>query len=270
MQTITEYRNKPRVPRETPDMLASRAQYLIMKSQMAGNMMFDGHTPTAEEKQNAEESVRLCDKIERQLQYCKANEIPVLISCYNILFMVGNRRMPDRAILDRHKRRVVDAWKRGDRTIEESDVFGLIAPDAAYHPETANAEYVRIYLTMKDRWLDTLSKFNRFPDVTTAENYERLALVMRESLDNRFGADSAKMKRKWYTANRIDDLTPLTTTILRAYRQFVTALFPAVLTYDRMTRLDRAVLRALTSRPDLDPFDRQAYQLALTLPIPQS
>lgn len=266
MQTITEYRNKPRVPRETPDMLASRAQYLIMKSQMAGNMVFDGHTPTAEEKQNAEESGRLCDKIERQLQYCKAYEIPVLVSCYNILYMVGNRRMPDRNILDCHKRRVVDAWKRGDKTIEESDVFGLIAPEAAYQSETASPEYVRIYRTIKDRWLDTLSKFNRFPDVTTKENYERLALVMRESLDDRFGADSAKMKRKWYTANRLDDLTLLTTTILRAYRQFVTALFPAVLTYDRMTRLDRAVLRALTSRPDLHPYDRQAYRLALTLP----
>lgn len=112
-------------------------------------------------------------------------------------------------------------------------VVPLSAHVAAYHPETTDAEYVEIYRTMKDRWLDTLTKFDRFPDVTTAENYERLALIIRENLDDRFGPTSTKMKRKWYTANRLDDLTPLSTTILRAYHRFLTALYPEVLIADR-------------------------------------
>lgn len=31
-------------------MLASQTQYIIMKAQLAGNMVFDGHAQTAEEK----------------------------------------------------------------------------------------------------------------------------------------------------------------------------------------------------------------------------
>lgn len=265
MPIISEFRNKPRAPRETAEMLASRAQYVIMKSQTAGNMVFDGHIPTVEEKQNADDSRRLCDKIEHHLQTCKTSEIPVLLSCYNILFMIGNRRMPDRDTLDRYKRRVIDAWKHGDKTIEESDVFGLIAPVAAYHPETTDAEYVDIYRTMKDRWLDTLTKFDRFPDVTTAENYERLALIIRENLDDRFGPTSTKMKRKWYTANRLDDLAPLTTTILRAYHRFLTALYPDVLTSAQLRSLSAPILRELAARPALNPYTRQAARPALIL-----
>ena len=39
------------------------AHYLIMKAQLAGNLCFDGHKPTAEEDRVAEECRLLCRKI---------------------------------------------------------------------------------------------------------------------------------------------------------------------------------------------------------------
>ncbi len=128
MHVTTDYK-KQREPKETTELLASRTQYVIIKAQLAGNMVFDGHTQTAEERNNADECRMLCSKVERQLQSCNANEIPILLSCYDSLYMVGYRRMPDGNLSNRYKHRVIEAWKRGDKTIEESDIFSLIAFD---------------------------------------------------------------------------------------------------------------------------------------------
>lgn len=265
MHIIANYRDKHKTTRETTDMLASRAQYVIMKAQLAGNMTFDGHTQSAEEMKNAEECRHLCGMVERQLNSCKANEIAILLNCYLPLYIAGFRRMPDSNYSDTYKRRVIDAWHRRDRTIEESDVFGLIAHDAAYHTDKTSPEYIRIYRTIKEKWLDTLSKFDRFPEVTTRENYERLALIMRENLDARFGADCARMKRKWYDANKVSDLSSFSTTILHAYRHFVVALYPDVLSYQGMKKHDSEVLKELSKREDIHYHIRKVYKLSLQL-----
>lgn len=244
-------------------MLVDHVQYFLAKAQLAGNMVFDGHAPSAEEKRNAEECRILCGKVERRLQACKVNEIPVLLGCYDFLYMVGNRRMPAGDLSDHYKRRVVDAWKRDDKTIEESDVFGLIAFDGAYSTGSKDSEYATLYRTIKDRWIDTLSKFDRFPDVTIKENYERLALILRENLDSHFGTDSAKMKSKWYNANKIHDLSTLSINILSTYRRFVTALYPDVLTYSEQLSLDTLILKKISSRHDLSAYTRDAYSFAV-------
>lgn len=250
-------------PMKTTEELVDHVQYILAKAQLSGNMIFDGHTPTAEEKRNAEECRLLCDKVERRLQSCKVNEIPALLGCYDFLYMVGNRRMPAGDLSDRSKRRVVDAWKHGDKTIQESDVFGLIAFNGAYSTGNTDREYTILYRSIKDRWLDTLSKFDRFPDVTIKENYERLALIMRENIDSRFGTDLAKMKRKWYDANKVSDLSTLTTTLLSTYRRFISALYPEVVTHSEQLSLDNLIPKGLSSRPDLDTYARAAYRLAL-------
>lgn len=262
MQFTTNYK-KQREPKETTELLASQTQYVIIKAQLAGNMFFDGHAQTAEERNNADESRMLCSKVERQLQSCNANEIPILLSCYDSLYMVGYRRMPNGNLSNRYMRRVIEAWKRGDKTIEESDIFSLIAFDCAYPSANLDSEYVCLYQSIKEKWLDTLLKFDRFVGVTTKENYERLVLITRENLDNRFGTDSTKMKRKWYNANKVSDLSTLTTTILSIYRRFISTLSPEVLTHSEQLSLDTIILKELSSRPDLAPYAREAYRLAI-------
>lgn len=264
MQLTRDTDTRRQTPVGTTEELVDHVQYILAKAQLSGNMVFDGHAPSFEERRNAKECRILCGKVERRLQSCKVNEIPALLGCYDFLYMVGNRQMPAGDISDRCKRRVVDAWKRGDNTIKESDVFGLIAFDGAYPTGNTDREYTILYRSIKERWLDTLSKFDRFPDVTIKENYERLALIMRENLDSRFGTDSAKMKCKWYKANKISDLSTLTTTLLSTYRRFITSLYPEVLTHSEQLSLDNLILKELSSRPDLGHYASETYLLSLT------
>lgn len=246
MQPIADLKTPQTAHRDTTRQLESRSLYAIAKAQQAGNMVFDGHTPSAEEKTNAMACRKLCDEIERQLQSCPVGDVPMLLGYYDLLHLVGHRSMPRTDIRDSHTRRVINAWKSGDPTIEESDVFGLIALDAAYRPEKAGREKVEIYRTLKARWLETLTRHDRFPRVTTKENYERLALIMRENLDPQFGPEAAAKKRRWYAANRIDDLDTLSTTLLRSYRRLVAALYPDVLSRSEQQTLDTRLLTALS------------------------
>lgn len=263
MQLTRDTDTRRQTPMGTTEELVDHVQYILAKAQLTGNMVFDGHAPSFEERRNAEECRILCGKVERRLQSCKVNEIPALLGCYDFLYMVGNRLKAAGDISDRCKRRVVDAWKHGDNTIEESDVFGLIAFDGAYPTGNTDREYTILYRSIKERWLDILSKFDRFPDVTTKENYERLALIMRENLDSRFGTDSAKMKTKWYKANKVADLSTLSINILSTYRRFISALYPEVLTHSEQLSLDTLILKELSFRSDLNAYAREACRFSL-------
>ncbi len=102
-----------------------------------------------------------------------------------------------------------------------------------------------------------------FPGVTAYENYQRLALIMREDIGLRIDGDAEELKRRWYDFNRIDDLASESTSILKSYRRFVSSLFPEVLDFDEQTALDNRLLAELSRRRDLTPHDRAAYRLAL-------
>ena len=87
--------------------------------------------------------------------------------------------------------------------------------------------------------------------------------MMRENLDRELGKNADTVKRRWYERNRVEDLSKLSSQILKSYRRFVNALFPSVLDYQEQLRLDNCLLSELYGRPDLPPHDRQAFQWAL-------
>lgn len=237
--------------------------YLVMKSQITGNLSFDGHKPTIGEYQLAEQCRRICEKISRILDICKVNEIPDLLEYYDITYRIGHKSLPDYMFISRLKQRVFKSWKTGDRSVTESQIFDIGASDVSYHPEKAGTEYAAAYRILKEKRISTLKKYARFPDATTYENYQRLALIMRENLERELGNDGDTAKRLWYERNRIDDLTTLGTTILRSYRRFVCYLFPDVLDYEYVTFLDIRILTELSTRADLHTHDRQAFGLAI-------
>lgn len=243
--------------------ISSYCHYLMMKGQLSGNFCFDGHQSTKEEDKVAEQCSRMCDRITNILDICPINEIPELLDYYDIAYRIGNKCLPDKTIIGKHKRRVFNAWKAGDRTIEESVVYGMIMPEVAYHPENADRHYYVAYSTLKDRWLHTLKRFDYFPEVTTYENYHRLALMMRENIDAEVGNKSESIKRQWYEHNKIEDFSKVSSTILRSYRRFATSLFPAVFDYETQLDLDNRILSELSTRTDLPPYDREAFAMAL-------
>ncbi len=243
--------------------LTSYCHYLMMKGQLLGNFRFDGHKPTKEEESVAEQCRKVCDRIARTLDNCPKNDIPELLNYYDIACRVGYRSLPDQAFIKKYQRRVFNAWKAGDRSIEESTIYGMIMQEVAYHPHTANREYIAAYRLLKDRWIATLRRYGRFTDATTYENYQRLAIMMRENIDAEFGVNSERIKRMWYERNKIEDYAGVSSTILCAYRCFATTLYPTVLDYESQIDLDNNLLTELMARRDLDSYTRKAYSLAL-------
>lgn len=247
----------------------SYSHYLAMKGQSIGLTAIDGHRPSDEERELQSEVRRTSDRMAKALTHCPAKEIASLTGYYSILHTIGYRRMPEPALLDRLLDRLLRSWRSGDRTVSESDVYGMLS-DSMRNPLKAmtSASY-QAFNKLREAWIRTLRAHNTFPDTDTYERYRRLALIMRDNLDPYFGGDSTPAKKAWFEKNRITEYSTVGTKILTAYRQFVCSLFPAVLTSIEMKKLDVAVLRVLTARFDLNPYDRQAYQLALTLAIRQ-
>ena len=124
-------------------------------------------------------------------------------------------------------------------------------------------EYDAARRAIRNKWLETLRRHSYFPDATTHENYQRLSLVMRANISDRFNGKSEAMKRKWYERNKVEDLTTLSTQILRAYRQLSITLFPDVMDLEPQCALDNHILAELIARPDLNLYDREAFRLAL-------
>lgn len=240
------------------------SHYLAMKGQLIGLTAVDGHKPTVEERELQREVRRTSDRMAKVLPYCPAKEIAGLIGYYSVLYTIGYHKLPDASLLETQRDRMLHCWKSGDETIGESDVYGLLS-DSMHNPMSAKSPVsLQALISLRERWVTTLKRYNTFPDTNTYERYKRLALIMRDNVDSYFGGDSTVAKETWFKKNRISDLSTVSTRILTAYRQFVCNLFPAVLTSREMTILDIAVLRELVTRKDLNDYDRKAYQLALT------
>ena len=236
--------------------------YLLMKGQMAGNMTLDGHEPTNEEQEIAVQCKVLSNDISRLLDKCRDEEIALLLECYDLAYRLGHGKMPDRDYIDNRKRRIFEAWKAGNMRIEESVVFGIVAADVRQNNTRTIPEYRETYIKLKSKWLDTLRRFNRFPGVTTYENYQRLALIMRENLSDSCNNEKAA-KQEWFEHNKVDDLSCLNSRILSSYRRFALALFPDVLTYKEQVALDFQILSELSCRHDLGYYEREAFRLAV-------
>lgn len=236
--------------------------YLLMQGQLAGNLILDGHKPSAEELMIAKQARSLADSIQRNLRDCCADEIAELFECYDMSYRMGYERVPDEDFIGRQKLRIFSAWKSGKGQVEESVIFDISGTEVRYRREKAGAGYLNAYQRIKEKWLFTLLRDNCFADATTYENYQRLALMMRENFSGTINNVEAA-KRKWYEHNKVEDLTTLSTQILRSYRRFASALFPSIMGYEEQLELDNRILAELTTRADLDPYDREAFRLAL-------
>lgn len=117
--------------------------------------------------------------------------------------------------------------------------------------------------SLRETWVNTLKRYNSFPNTDTYEQYKRLALIMRDNVDSYFGRNSTVAKEAWFEINKIDKYSTVSTKILTAYRLFVRSLFPSILSSREMKKLDIEVLNELVKRKDLNNYDLKAYQLAL-------
>lgn len=142
MQSFQIKTNKEMSRFEDAKSIMSYCHYLMMKAQLIGNLCFDEHRPTKEENQISEKCREMCDQITRILEVCNIIDIPPLIDYCDLAYRIGRKCPPDKTFIKRHRHRVFKAWKSGDIRIEESSVFGIVAPEVSYHLEQADREYI--------------------------------------------------------------------------------------------------------------------------------
>ncbi|MDE6770259.1 MAG: hypothetical protein K2J78_11095, partial [Muribaculaceae bacterium] len=239
------------------------SQYMVAKSQADGNLTFDGHSKSVEELDNESRCRSLCLRLERALGSCCEEEIPSLLEMYDLLHRIGYGKQPDQSFLATQRQRVYTAWRAGNRNIQESQIYSLLK-------KSVNGRALRI--KMLKNWVRTLCVHNCFPNVTAHENYQRLAIVMRENIDALikdknimseayYGKSSKELKRKWYEVNRVEDFTTLSTPLLKSYRTFTNSLNPLVLEYEDPRKLDTAIFDELISRCNLNPYEHKTINL---------
>ncbi len=243
--------------------LKAYSHYLMMKGQFLGLTVVDGHKLSAEEMELQKEIRQTCDSVEKALLNCSAGDIGYLTDFYTSLYIIGYHKLPDASIRGKQTDRLLRFWKNGDKTIEESDVYGMLYDLAPYSIRGMTTNPLPVINNLREGWVKILKTYNTFPETSTCERYKRLALIMRDNVDSYFSEDCSAAKETWYNKNKIAEYSTIGTKILTAYRLFVCSLYPAVLNSIEMTKLNVAVLHELISRPDLCDYDRQAYQLAL-------
>lgn len=245
------------------DSLVEYTHYLALKGQNIGLTTLDGHLLSDNGAELKSEIRRVCQQMILKLQSCKAKDIAELTDSYSMLYMIGFRAMPDPTFVAKQKDRLFDCWKSGDKTVEESQIYGMLI-NAVQNPSAVMPKSQReAFVDMQSRWIKTLDAQNSFPDVDAYERYQRLALVMRDRSISCFSGNLKSAKKKWYEQNKIVNLSTINSKILKSYRQFITSLFPDVLTSSKMMTLDNEVLNELIVRKDLHPYDRDAFKLAL-------
>ncbi|MDE5881110.1 MAG: hypothetical protein K2H60_05220, partial [Muribaculaceae bacterium] len=248
-----------RITESVEDLLA-KSHYMVAKCRVNGNLTFEGHVKSVEELDNESHSRLLCLRIERALESCREEEIPELLEMYDLLHRIGYGKQPDQRFITEQRQRVYTAWRSGNRNIQESQIYTLLKKSVNGRPLANN---------ILKNWVRTLVAHNYFPNVTSYENYQRLVIIMREKID-RLIVDRSKMlempyvkngkelKRKWYQANRVEELSTLSTQLLKSYRSFIASLFPTMLDCETWQELDAEILSELIARDDISNWDKRA------------
>lgn len=261
---IADQHSKHGLPARLTDVetLTDYTRYLLMKGQMAGNMTPAARPSSDETRIIAVQCRSLSEEIQRRLNKCSEADAAMLLECYSMTYLIGYGRTPDEDYIRLQKQRIFTAWQSGDKGIDDSSVFCILASEMLQRGSRANPEHITAYLAIKDQWTATLLEHNRFVGTSICENYRRLTLIMRENLDS-YCKNQRTVKRRWYEYNRADDLTALDTPVLQSYRNFAAALTPDVMSIRAQNTLDRSILIELASRTDLNPYAREAFRLAL-------
>lgn len=261
--TIQTKAKQLETPRYTTRYIVAYTHYLVMKAQLAGNLVFNGHKPSVEEQNIALKIREICDVIDRKLSVCSEDTIADLLECYDLTYRIGYQKLPDKSKINCHKHRLVSAWTSNKVHVEDSSVFGMISGDVKYPNGNVDSDFVDAYNSILKKWCTALLQNSSFPDASSYEKYQRLSMLMPLNLNTVLGRSTRKIKQKWYDANRVDNLSSLNSQILRSYLRFIGSLPPEVMDFRETMVLKSKVLRELSQRKDLEPLDAEAFRIAL-------
>lgn len=100
-------------PLREPKEILSYSHWLMMRGQFAGNLTLDGHTATKDEFDISLEMRLLADMTLKQLPNCEPDVIGELLDCYDLMYRLGYKAIPEQVFIDKHRKRFFSAWKGG-------------------------------------------------------------------------------------------------------------------------------------------------------------
>ena len=145
--------------------------------------------------------------------------------------------------------------------ITETQLAGMIRTDLRRNPADVDARHLSWYAGVIDGWCRALRRTPRFAQLSFAENFARLSILLKENLCAFYPASETRVKQGWVKANLIDNLTDCDTLSLKKYRSFLSSAVSHGITASEYIARDTAALSELGSRTDIHPFEREAYRL---------
>lgn len=180
------------------DSLVEYSHYLALQGQNIGLTTFDGHALSPKEAELKAKIRRVCQQVIVKLQTCEAKDIAALTDSYSKLYMIGFRAMPDPSFLEKQRNRLFNSWKSGDKTIEESHLYGMMLNPSAAMPKPQR----EAFLNMQGRWVNSLNQQDSFADVDSYERYQRLALLMRDHNISNISGNPKSTKKEMVRAEQ--------------------------------------------------------------------
>lgn len=264
MNRITANTNRNITPafRNVEDLLGY-ANYILMQCQLAGCFTLDGHKPTQEELNLCADAKKIALRIESVLRNCKDEEVSLLLEAYDLLYRIGYRAVTPQGYISNQKERVFKAWSSGNKRIEESTIMRMLYSKILIERDSMPSVQVNAYETLYSNWIKTMKQHSYFPDATTYENYQRLAILMPSCLKGETVEDEESLKWEWYHHNKIDDYSKVSTKILESYRSFQHRLPSFIKSFEDVIEEDNRILLELTNRTVINLYKQKNYQLAL-------
>lgn len=153
--------------------------------------------------------------IEKRLdQWCRCAEptlqrhtlIPLdrlvrLLGCYDIAHRIGRHRPPSGRFMRDVRLAIVQRWARGEKTVTDTTIASLLAPEVSRGITTLDTRYTDCYYMLIDSWVRELERHGHFSGLPPAEARERLELLMAEPLSAHFptAAQARAAKQRWAT-----------------------------------------------------------------------
>lgn len=242
--------------------LLGYANYILMQCQLAGCFTLDGHKPTQEELNLYADAKKTALRIESVLRNCKDEEVSLLLEAYDLLYRIGYHAVTPQNYISNQKERVFKAWSSGNKRIEESTIMRMLYSKILIERDSMPSVQVNAYETLYSNWIKTMKQHSYFPDATTYENYQRLAILMPSCLKGETVEDEESLKWEWYHHNKIDDYSKVSTKILESYRNFNRMLPSYIKSFEETLFEDNVILTELFNRNDVNIYKLETYQFA--------
>lgn len=192
--------------------------------------------------------------------------VPGLLSSYEFFYSIckgANCRDYVREVAIK----TTERWVKGDRSITQTDVALLLLREIDLDIRKIENRYIDFALGVMSSWIEELTLYGQFRDITCGEAYRRLTYLLKKDLSFFIGSkEQAAEKTQWIRKFTLSDrdIDNLDTPSLRSYITFVnTVAYLDAANIETHESTYISLISKLATRTDIDPYTRQALELEL-------